>query len=73
MMLEAIIYACSRGIYNSRSIAFDGAKLKANASVRQIRDREGLEKEIERIKEQMWLMKDRRGVIQPRHNGQIGG
>jgi transposase len=34
-------------------IAFDGTKLKANASVRQTRDRDGLEKEIERIKEQM--------------------
>ena len=34
-------------------IAFDGTKLKANASVRQTRDRDTLEKEIERIKEQM--------------------
>jgi len=33
-------------------IAFDGTKLKANASVRQTRDRDGLEKEIERIKEE---------------------
>ena len=31
----------------------NGTKLKANASVRQTRDRDGLEKEIERIKEQM--------------------
>jgi len=37
-------------------IAFDGTKLKANASVRQTRDRDGLEKEIERIKEQMRQM-----------------
>ena len=34
-------------------VGFDGTKLKANASVRQTRDRDGLEKEIERIKEQM--------------------
>jgi len=34
-------------------IAFDGTKLKANASVRQTRDRDGLEKEIQRIKAQM--------------------
>jgi hypothetical protein len=37
-------------------IAFDGIKLKTNASVRQTRDRDGLEKEIERIKEQMKQM-----------------
>jgi hypothetical protein len=37
-------------------IAFDGTKLKANASVRQTRDRDGLEKETERIKEQMRQM-----------------
>jgi hypothetical protein len=34
-------------------IAFDGTKLKANASVGQTRGRDGLEKEIERIKGQM--------------------
>ncbi len=37
-------------------IAFDGTKLRANASVRQTRDRDSLEKEIERIKEQMRQM-----------------
>jgi len=37
-------------------IAFDGTKLKENASVKQTRDREGLEKESERIKEQMRQM-----------------
>jgi hypothetical protein len=37
-------------------IAFDGTKLKANASVRQSRDRDGLEKEMERIKEQVGRM-----------------
>jgi transposase len=39
-------------------IAFDGTKLKANASVRQTRDRDGLDKEIERIKERMREMID---------------
>jgi hypothetical protein len=34
-------------------IAFEGTKLKANASVRQTRDRDSLEREIEQIKEQM--------------------
>jgi len=37
-------------------IAFDGTKLKANASVRQTRDKDGLEKEIEHIKGQMRQM-----------------
>ena len=35
-----------------------GTKLKANTSVRQTRDREGLEEEIERIKEQMIVAAD---------------
>lgn len=34
-------------------IVFDGTKLKTNTLVRQIRNRDGLEKEIECIKEQM--------------------
>jgi hypothetical protein len=34
-------------------VAFDGAKLKVNASVRHTRDRNGLEKEIEHFKEQI--------------------
>ncbi len=54
MMLKVIIYSLQSGhLQSSRSIAFDGTKLKANASVRQTRDRQGLEKEIERIKEQI--------------------
>jgi len=47
---------CLSGIRVLGHIAFDGTKLKANASVRQTRDRDGLEKEIERIKEQMRQM-----------------
>ena len=35
---------------------FDGTKLKASASLRQSRDRDDLEKEIERIKEQVRQM-----------------
>jgi len=46
----------SLGMVGLGHIAFDGTKLKANASVRQTRDRDGLEKEIERIKEQMRQM-----------------
>jgi transposase len=37
-------------------IAFDGTKLKANAALRQSRDRDSLEKELECIKEQVRQM-----------------
>jgi transposase len=37
-------------------IAFDGTKLKANAALRQSRDRDSLDKEIETIKEQVRQM-----------------
>ena len=36
--------------------AFNGTKLKANASIRQTREGDGLDKEIEHIKEQMRQM-----------------
>jgi transposase len=37
-------------------IAFDGAKLKSNASIKQTRDPEGLEKETKRIEEEITKM-----------------
>ena len=56
-LFVAVVRLCaSLGMVGLGHIAFDGTKLKANASVRQTRDRDGLEKEIERIKEQMRQM-----------------
>lgn len=49
MMLKVTTYAYSLDIYSSRRIA---QELKANASLKQSRDRDGLEKENKRIKEQ---------------------
>ena len=54
--MEVVRLCASLGMVGLGHIAFDGTKLKANASVRQTRDRDGLEKEIERIKEQMRQM-----------------
>jgi hypothetical protein len=53
LYVEVVRPCASLGMVGLGHIAFDGTKLKANASVRQTRDRDGLEKEIERIKEQM--------------------
>jgi len=53
LFVEVVRLCASLGMVGLGHIAFDGTKLKANASVRQTRDRDGLEKEIERIKEQM--------------------
>ena len=53
LYVEVVRLCASLGMVGLGHIAFDGTKLKTNASVRQTRDREGLEKEIERIKEQM--------------------
>ena len=53
LFVEVVRLCASLGMVGLGHIAFDGTKLKANASVRQTRDRDGLEKEIEHIKEQM--------------------
>jgi len=53
LFVEVVRLCASSGMVGLGHIAFDGTKLKANASVRQTRDRDGLEKEIEHIKEQM--------------------
>ncbi len=53
LFVEMVRLCACLGMLGLGHIAFDGTKLKANASVRQTRDRDGLEKEIERIKEQM--------------------
>jgi transposase len=56
LFVEVVRLCASLGMVGLGHIAFDGTKLKANASVKQTRDKEGLEKEIERIKEQMRQM-----------------
>jgi transposase len=56
LFVEVVRLCASLGMVGLGHIAFDGTKLKANASVRQTRDRDGLEKEIERIKEHMQQM-----------------
>jgi transposase len=56
LFVEVVRLCASLGMVGLGHIAFDGTKLKANASVRQTRDRDGLEREIERIKEQMRQM-----------------
>jgi len=56
LFVEVVRLCASLGMIGLGHVAFDGTKLKANASVKQTRDREGLEKEIERIKEQMRQM-----------------
>ena len=56
LYVEVVRLCASLGMVGLGHIAFDGTKLKANASVKQTRDRDGLEKEIERIKEQMRQM-----------------
>ena len=52
LFVQVVRLCASLGMVGLGHIAFDGTKLKANASVRQTRDKEGLEKEIERIREQ---------------------
>jgi len=47
LYVEVVRLCASLGMIGLGHIAFDGTKLKANASVRQTRDRDGLEKEIE--------------------------
>jgi transposase len=56
LYVEVVRLCASLGMVGLGHIAFDCTKMKANASVRQTRDRDGLEKEIERIKEQMRQM-----------------
>jgi len=56
LYVEVVRLCASLGMVGLGHIAIDGTKLRANASLRQSRDRDGLEKEIECIKEQMKQM-----------------
>jgi transposase len=53
LYVQVVRLCASLGMVGLGHIAFDGTKLKANASVRQTRDRDSLDKEIQRIREQM--------------------
>lgn len=56
LFVEVVRLCAELGMVGLGHIAFDGTKLKANASVKQTRDKKGLEKEIARIKEQVRKM-----------------
>jgi transposase len=56
LFVEVVRLCASLGMVGLGHIAFDGTKLKANAALRQSRDRDSLEKEIECIKEQVRQM-----------------
>ena len=53
IFVEVVRLCASLGMVGLGHIAFDGTKLKANASVRQTRDKESLRKEIEKVKEEI--------------------
>ncbi len=56
IFVEVVRLCASLGMVGLGHIAFDGTKLKANASVRQSKDSRGLDKEMERIKEKIKKM-----------------
>lgn len=63
IFVEVIRLCAQLGMIGLGHIAFDGAKLKANASVKQTRDQEGLEKEMKRIEEEIAKMLETSGQI----------
>jgi len=56
LFVEVVRLCASLGMVELGHIAFDGTKLRANAALRQGRNKDGLEKEIERIKEEVMQM-----------------
>lgn len=56
LFVETVRLCSSLGMVGLGHVAFDGTKLKANASARQTKDKAGLDKEIARIKEEMKKM-----------------
>ena len=56
LFVEVVRLCASLGMVGLGHIAFDGTKLKANAALKQSRDRGSLEKEIESIREQVRRM-----------------
>jgi transposase len=63
IFVEGIRLCAQLGMIGLGHIAFDGAKLKANASIKQMRDPEGLEKEKKRIEEEITKMLEQSGQI----------
>lgn len=63
IFVEVIRLCAQLGMIGLGHIAFDGAKLKASASVKQTRDQEGLEKEKKRIEEEITKMLETSGQI----------
>jgi len=53
IFIEVVRLCASLGMVGLGHIAFDGTKLKANASVRQTREKESLEKEMQKVKEEI--------------------
>lgn len=53
LFVEVVRLCAHLGMVGLGHVAIDGTKLRANASVRQSKDRSGLDKEIEHIKEQV--------------------
>lgn len=49
VFVEVVRLYISLGIMGLEYIAFDGTKLNANASIRQVREEESLKKEIEKL------------------------
>ena len=63
IFVEVIRFCAQLGMLGLGHIAFDGAKLKASASVKQTRDQESLEKEMKRIEEEIAKMLETSGQI----------
>lgn len=53
IFIEVVRLCASLGMVGLGHIAFDGTKLKANASVRQTREEESLKKEIQKVTEEI--------------------
>ena len=56
LFVEVVRLCASLGMVELGHIAFDGTKLRANAALRQSRNNDGLEKEIDRIKKEVMQM-----------------
>ncbi len=59
VFVEVVRLCASLGMVGLGHIAFDGTKLKANASVRQTREKESLQKEIEKVTEEIGQLLNR--------------
>ena len=53
IFVEIVRLCASLGMVELGHVSFDGTKLKANASVKQMRDKKGLQKEMRRVKEKI--------------------